>query len=79
MASSYAAAPGLSSATSDPVELVRGGNQFVEKDSGRCPRMSLATNAFKFTEQGYVEIVAHERRQARLEFAVRDSGRVSFR
>ena len=40
--------------------------------------LNLTTNALKFTDQGYVEIVAQEQGgddSARLEFAVRDSGR----
>src|SRR5216117_243492 len=36
---------------------------------------NLTTNALKFTDQGYVEIVAQEREGNRVEFAVRDSGR----
>jgi signal transduction histidine kinase len=41
--------------------------------------LNLATNALKFTDQGYVEIVAQEigsgEGDTRIEFAVRDSGR----
>ena len=41
--------------------------------------LNLTTNALKFTDQGYVEIVAQELNRAegdtRIEFAVRDSGR----
>jgi signal transduction histidine kinase len=37
--------------------------------------LNLTTNALKFTEQGYVEIVAQELEANRIEFAVRDSGR----
>ncbi|HZE94398.1 MAG TPA: HAMP domain-containing sensor histidine kinase [Gemmatimonadales bacterium] len=42
--------------------------------------LNLTTNALKFTDQGYVEIVAQELNQgeaggSRIEFAVRDSGR----
>ena len=40
--------------------------------------LNLATNALKFTDQGYVEIVAQEQggdESTRIEFAVRDSGR----
>jgi len=37
--------------------------------------LNLTTNALKFTDQGYVEIVAQEREGNRIEFAVRDSGR----
>src|SRR2546425_898759 len=37
--------------------------------------LNLTTNALKFTDQGYVEIVAQEQEGNRIEFAVRDSGR----
>ncbi|OLC06458.1 MAG: hypothetical protein AUH42_05585 [Gemmatimonadetes bacterium 13_1_40CM_70_11] len=37
--------------------------------------LNLTTNALKFTEEGYVEIVTRETSPARVEFAVRDSGR----
>ncbi|HEV8380700.1 MAG TPA: HAMP domain-containing sensor histidine kinase [Gemmatimonadales bacterium] len=38
--------------------------------------LNLTTNALKFTDQGYVEIVAQELEESsRIEFAVRDSGR----
>src|SRR5881296_961064 len=37
--------------------------------------LNLTTNALKFTDQGYVEIVAQETGPDRIEFAVRDSGR----
>ncbi|MEX2156202.1 MAG: HAMP domain-containing sensor histidine kinase [Gemmatimonadales bacterium] len=37
--------------------------------------LNLTTNALKFTDQGYVEIVAMERGPSRIEFAVRDSGK----
>lgn len=37
--------------------------------------LNLTTNALKFTEQGYVEVVAMERGPSRIEFAVRDSGK----
>src|SRR5436309_6444581 len=37
--------------------------------------LNLTTNALKFTDEGYVEIVAQEIGPARIEFAVRDSGR----
>ena len=40
--------------------------------------LNLTTNALKFTDEGYVEIVAQEvggADSARIEFAVRDSGR----
>ena len=37
--------------------------------------LNLTTNALRFTDQGYVEIVALETGPDRIEFAVRDSGR----
>jgi hypothetical protein len=37
--------------------------------------LNLTTNALKFTDQGYVEIVAQEKGPTRIEFAVRDSGK----
>ena len=37
--------------------------------------LNLTTNALKFTDEGYVEIEAQEVGPARIEFAVRDSGR----
>jgi signal transduction histidine kinase len=37
--------------------------------------LNLTTNALKFTDQGYVEIVAQELEANGIEFAVRDSGR----
>ncbi len=37
--------------------------------------LNLATNALKFTDEGYVEIVAHAFVPERVEFSVRDSGR----
>ena len=37
--------------------------------------LNLTTNALKFTDRGYVEIVAQERGSTRVEFSVRDSGR----
>src|SRR5436309_11502823 len=37
--------------------------------------LNLTTNALRFTDQGYVEIVAQETGPDRIEFAVRDSGR----
>jgi len=37
--------------------------------------LNLTTNALRFTDEGYVEIVAQEVSDRRLEFAVRDSGR----
>jgi len=37
--------------------------------------LNLTTNALKFTDRGYVEIVSRETGAARVEFSVRDSGR----
>ena len=37
--------------------------------------LNLTTNALKFTDEGYVEIVAQEGPGTKIEFAVRDSGR----
>lgn len=37
--------------------------------------LNLTTNALKFTDQGFVEIIARERDAARIEFSVLDSGR----
>lgn len=37
--------------------------------------LNLTTNALKFTDQGFVEIIARERGGARIEFSVLDSGR----
>ncbi len=37
--------------------------------------LNLTTNALKFTEEGYVEIVAREAGSEQIEFAVRDSGK----
>jgi len=37
--------------------------------------LNLTTNALRFTDEGYVEIVAQETGPDRIEFAVRDSGR----
>jgi signal transduction histidine kinase len=37
--------------------------------------LNLTTNALKFTDEGYVEIVAQEMPDQKIEFAVRDSGR----
>jgi signal transduction histidine kinase len=37
--------------------------------------LNLTTNALKFTDEGYVEVVAQERGGSRVEFAVRDSGK----
>jgi signal transduction histidine kinase len=36
--------------------------------------LNLTTNALKFTEEGFVELVAHPRGLKRLEFSVRDTG-----
>jgi len=114
----YGAALGLSSVASDVIELARGGDQLVEKESepfsvtgvldsvrdivwpiaeekrltvrvlapptdqrlghpialGRV-LLNLTTNALKFTDEGYVEIVTRETAPTRVEFAVRDSGK----
>src|SRR5256885_3781351 len=37
--------------------------------------LNLTTNALKFTDRGYVEVVTRETGAARVEFSVRDSGR----
>ncbi len=37
--------------------------------------LNLTTNALKFTERGFVEIVARETEPTRIEFSVRDTGR----
>jgi len=37
--------------------------------------LNLTTNAIKFTDDGFVEIVARARGRDRVEFAVRDTGR----
>jgi signal transduction histidine kinase len=37
--------------------------------------LNLTTNALKFTEEGFVEIVARERNLTQVEFSVRDTGR----
>jgi len=114
----YGAALGLSSVASDVIELARGGDQLVEKESepfsvtgvldsvrdivwpiaeekrltvrllppptdqrlGHPIALSrvllnLTTNALKFTDEGYVEIVTRETAPTRVEFAVRDSGK----
>src|SRR3989441_2010393 len=114
----YGAALGLSSVASDVIELARGGDQLVEKESepfsvtgvldsvrdivwpiaeekrltmrvlppptdqrlghpialGRV-LLNLTTNALKFTDEGYVEIVTRETAPTGVEFAVRDSGK----
>lgn len=36
--------------------------------------LNLTTNALKFTEKGFVEIVARETGPTRIEFSVRDTG-----
>jgi signal transduction histidine kinase len=37
--------------------------------------LNLTTNALKFTDQGYVEVVAQDQDTGRMEFSVRDTGR----
>ena len=37
--------------------------------------LNLTTNALKFTDSGFVEVVARETNQTRVEFSVRDTGR----
>src|SRR5690606_17217650 len=37
--------------------------------------LNLTTNALKFTERGFVEVMARETGRTRVEFSVRDSGR----
>ncbi len=37
--------------------------------------LNLTSNALKFTDDGFVEILAQEREQGRVEFSVRDTGR----
>ena len=37
--------------------------------------LNLTTNALKFTEEGFVEIVAREKSLTKVEFSVRDTGR----
>jgi signal transduction histidine kinase len=37
--------------------------------------LNLTTNALKFTEEGFVEIVAREKNLTQVEFSVRDSGK----
>ena len=114
----YGAALGLSSVTSDIIELARGGDELVEKepvafsvavalesvrdivrpiaeerqlairllppiDDHRLGHpvalsrvlLNLTTNALKFTEAGYVEIVTRELGPEQVEFSVRDSGK----
>ncbi len=113
----YSAALGLSSVTSNVIELARGGSQLAEEEpspfsvtdiiesvrdivhpmaeeKGLTIRLlppasdhrlghphalsrvllNLTTNALKFTEEGFVEIVARERDLRTLEFSVRDTG-----
>lgn len=113
----YSAALGLSTVTSNVIELARGGSKLAEDDP--CPfsvteilesvrdivrpmaeekglmtrllaptcdhrighpnalsrvLLNLTTNALKFTETGFVEIVAREKDLNIVEFSVRDSG-----
>ncbi|MFQ5705715.1 MAG: sensor histidine kinase, partial [Gemmatimonadales bacterium] len=113
----YSAALGLSTVTSNVIELARGGNQLAEEEpspfsvtdiiesvrdivhpmaeeKGLTIRLlppasdhrlghphalsrvllNLTTNALKFTEEGFVEIVAREKNLRTLEFSVRDTG-----
>jgi signal transduction histidine kinase len=37
--------------------------------------LNLATNALKFTSEGFVEVAAHQRSRTRVEFSVQDTGR----
>lgn len=114
----YGAALGLSTVTSDMIELVQKGDHLLEKDpvplsitalfegvqeilrpvaeeKGLALRfqlpavdhrlghpvaltrvlLNLATNALKFTDRGFVELVAKELDETRIEFSVTDSGR----
>ncbi len=113
----YSAALGLSTVTSNVIELARGGNQLADtqpapfsvteilesvhdivrpmaEEKGITIRLlppasdhreghphalsrvllNLTTNALKFTEEGFVEVVAREKDLATVEFSVRDSG-----
>ena len=113
----YSAALGLSTVTSNVIELARGGNQLADtqpapfsvteilesvhdivrpmaEEKGITVRLlpptsdhrlghphalsrvllNLTTNALKFTEEGFVEVVAREKDMATVEFSVRDTG-----
>lgn len=113
----YSAALGLSTLSSDALELAREGDRLVDlepapfsvteifqsvrdivrpmaEEKGLSIRLlppdtdhrlghpialsrvmlNLTTNALKFTEEGFVELVAQARGLARLEFSVRDTG-----
>jgi signal transduction histidine kinase len=113
----YSAALGLSTLSSDALELAREGDRLVDlepapfsvteifqsvrdivrpmaEEKGLTIRLlppdtdhrlghpialsrvllNLTTNALKFTEEGFVELVAQARGLARLEFSVRDTG-----
>ena len=113
----YSAALGLSTVTSNVIELARGGNQLADtqpapfsvteilesvhdivrpmaEEKGITIRLlppnsdhrqghphalsrvllNLTTNALKFTEEGFVEVVTREKDLATVEFSVRDTG-----
>ena len=113
----YSAALGLSTVTSNVIELARGGNQLADtqpapfsvteilesvhdivrpmaEEKGITIRLlpptsdhrqghphalsrvllNLTTNALKFTEEGFVEVVAREKTLNTVEFSVRDTG-----
>jgi signal transduction histidine kinase len=113
----YSAALGLSTVTSNVIELARGGNQLSDdepspfsvsdilesvhdivrpmaEEKGLIIRLlrpvsdhrlghphalsrvllNLTTNGLKFTEEGFVEIVAKESSLTQIEFSVRDTG-----
>ncbi len=113
----YSAALGLSTVTSNVIELARGGNRLSEdqpspfsvsdilesvhdivrpmaEEKGLIIRLlrpvsdhrlghphalsrvllNLTTNGLKFTEEGFVEIVAKESSLTQIEFSVRDTG-----
>ncbi len=113
----YSAALGLSTVTSNVIELARGGSQLADtqpapfsvteilesvhdivrpmaEEKGITVRLlapasdhreghphalsrvllNLTTNALKFTEEGFVEVVAREKDLCTVEFSVRDTG-----
>jgi len=113
----YSAALGLSTVTSNVIELARGGSQLADtqpapfsvreilesvhdivrpmaEEKGITIRLlppssdhreghphalsrvllNLTTNALKFTEEGFVEVVAREKNLTTVEFSVRDTG-----